>query len=39
MVNGDGKLSPTMRFADLAAVEAGRGDLEAVIKAWCQAKS
>jgi hypothetical protein len=25
----------TMRFADLDQLEAGRADLEAVIRAWC----
>jgi hypothetical protein len=35
---GDGKLARTMRFSDLADVEAGRADLEAVIRAWCDAR-
>ncbi len=35
-LEGDGKLARTMRFADLAEVEAGRGELEAVIRAWCE---
>jgi hypothetical protein len=34
-LEGDGKLTRTMRFADLGAVEAGRPELEAVIRAWC----
>jgi hypothetical protein len=36
-LEGDGKLSRTMRFSDLADVEAGRKDLERVIRAWCKA--
>ena len=34
-LEGDGKLARTMRFADLDEVEAGRGDLERVVRAWC----
>jgi hypothetical protein len=34
-LEGEGGVVRTMRFADLAEVEAGRGDLEAVIRAWC----
>ena len=37
-LEGDGKLARTMRFADLDAVEEGRADLEAAIRAWCDAK-
>jgi hypothetical protein len=37
-LEGDGKLARTMRFADLDDVEAGRAELEAVIRAWCDAK-
>ena len=32
-LEGDGRLARTMRFADLADVEAGKGDLEAVVRA------
>jgi hypothetical protein len=28
-----------MRFADLDQLEAGRADLEAVIRAWCDARA
>ena len=38
-LEGDGKLTRTMRFSDLAAVEKGREDLERVIRAWCEAKA
>ncbi|MEM9561559.1 MAG: DUF1801 domain-containing protein [Actinomycetota bacterium] len=34
-LDGDGRLVRTMRFADVDDVEAKRGDLEAVIAAWC----
>jgi hypothetical protein len=34
-LEGDGKLVRTMRFADLEELEAGRADLEAAIRAWC----
>jgi hypothetical protein len=37
-LEGDGKLVRTMRFADLDDLEAGRADLEAVIRAWCEWK-
>jgi hypothetical protein len=37
-LEGEGKLVRTMRFADLAEVEAGRAELEAVIRAWCDWK-
>ena len=37
-LEGDGDTARVMRFADLAEVEAGRGDLEAVIHAWCEMK-
>ena len=36
---GDGKLVRTMRFTDLEDVEAGRGDLERAIRAWCDLKA
>ena len=38
-LEGDGKLVRTMRFADLGEVEAGRADLKAVIRAWCEWKA
>jgi hypothetical protein len=38
-LEGDGKLVRTMRFADLGELEAGRSDLEAVIRAWCDWKA
>ena len=34
-LEGDGKQARTMRFEDLAAVDAGAGDIEAVIRSWC----
>ena len=34
-LEGEGRLARTMRFADLDDVEAGQGDLEAVVRAWC----
>jgi hypothetical protein len=37
-LEGDGKLVRTMRFADTAELEAGRAELEAVIRAWCDLK-
>jgi hypothetical protein len=37
-LEGDGKLVRTMRFHDLDELEAGRADLEAVIRAWCDWK-
>jgi hypothetical protein len=37
-LEGDGKLVRTMRFADGAELEAGRAELEAVIRAWCDWK-
>jgi hypothetical protein len=33
-LEGDGKLARTMRFADLDEVEAGKADLETVIRDW-----
>jgi hypothetical protein len=33
-----GPLEATMRFADLAELEAGRADLEAAVRAWCDWK-
>jgi hypothetical protein len=37
-LEGDGRLVRTMRFADLDELEAGRGELEAVIRAWCDSR-
>jgi hypothetical protein len=37
-LEGDGKLARTMRFADLDQLEAGRAELEAVIRAWCDSR-
>jgi hypothetical protein len=37
-LEGDGKLVRTMRFAGLDELEAGRADLEAVIRGWCEWK-
>jgi hypothetical protein len=34
-LEGDGRLVRTMRFAGLDELEAGRADLEAVVRAWC----
>ena len=38
-LEGDGKLVRTMRFADLPQLEAGKADLEAVIRAWCDLRA
>ena len=38
-LEGDGRLARTMRFADPDELEAGRADLEAVIRAWCDWKA
>jgi hypothetical protein len=38
-LEGDGKLVRTMRFANLDELEAGRADLEAAIRAWCDWKA
>jgi hypothetical protein len=38
-LEGDGRLVRTMRFADLEQLEAGRADLEAAIRAWCDWKA
>jgi hypothetical protein len=37
-LEGDGKLVRTMRFADLDELEARRGELEAVIRSWCDSR-
>jgi len=34
-LEGDGRLARVMRFADLAEVEQGADELQAVIRAWC----
>jgi hypothetical protein len=38
-LEGDGRLVRTMRFSGLDDLEAGRADLEAVIRAWCDWKA
>ena len=38
-LQGDGKLVRTMRFAGLDELEAGRTDVEAAIRAWCDWKA
>jgi hypothetical protein len=38
-LEGDGKLVRTMRFADPDELEAGRNDLESVVRAWCAWKA
>jgi hypothetical protein len=37
-LEGDGKLVRTMRFDSLDELEAGRADLEAAVRAWCEAR-
>lgn len=37
-LEGDGKMARTMRFADLADVEANGDALTAAIRAWCEMK-
>jgi hypothetical protein len=37
-LEGDGKLVRTMRFSDLDQLEAGRNELESVIRAWCDSR-
>jgi hypothetical protein len=37
-LEGEGKLVRTMRFADLDQLEAGRSELESVIRAWCDSR-
>jgi hypothetical protein len=39
MLEGDGKLTRTMRFDDVPDVERHRKDLERVIGAWCKANA
>jgi hypothetical protein len=38
-LEGEGKLVRTMRFSDLDDLGAGRADLEAAIRAWCEWKA
>jgi hypothetical protein len=38
-LEGDARLVRTMRFAGLEELEAGRADLEAAIRAWCDWKA
>lgn len=38
-LEGDGSLVRTMRFGSLAELEAGRADLEAAVRAWCDWKA
>jgi hypothetical protein len=38
-LEGDGPLVRTMRFTDLDQLEAGRADLEAAVRAWCDWKA
>jgi hypothetical protein len=38
-LEGDGRLVRTMRFVDLDELEAGRADLEAAVRAWCDWKA
>ncbi len=37
-LEGDGKLVRVMRFADLNDLNAARGELVAVIRAWCDSR-
>jgi hypothetical protein len=37
-LEGEGPVARTMRFHDLDELETGRRDLEAAIRAWCDAK-
>jgi hypothetical protein len=38
-LEGEGKLVRTMRFAGVEELEAGRADLEAAVRAWCDWKA
>jgi hypothetical protein len=38
-LEGDAKLVRTMRFTDLDQLEAGKADLEAAVRAWCDWKA
>jgi hypothetical protein len=37
LLEGDGKLVRTMRFADVGEVEEAADELQAVVRAWCAA--
>jgi hypothetical protein len=37
LLEGDGKLVRTMRFADVGEVEEAADELQAVVRAWCRA--
>lgn len=37
-LEGGGETARYMRFADLEDVEAARGDIEAVVTAWCESR-
>jgi hypothetical protein len=39
LLEGDGKLARYARFPDLASVTRRRAELEAVIRAWCEART
>jgi hypothetical protein len=38
LLQGEGKLARYARFSDISAVEAGRAELTAVVRAWCDSK-
>jgi hypothetical protein len=38
LLEGEGKLARYTRFQDMASVEAGRAELVAVVRAWCDDK-
>ena len=38
LLQGEGKLARYARFGDLAAVETGRSELAAIVRAWCDSK-
>jgi hypothetical protein len=38
ILEGDGRLARYARFGDLQAVEAGRPAIDAVVRAWCDAR-
>jgi hypothetical protein len=38
-LDGDGKLVRTMRFGSADELEAGRQDLEAAVRAWCDRRA
>jgi hypothetical protein len=39
LLQGDGKLVRTMRFADVDEVVANSGELAAVVRAWCESRN